>query len=780
MLLKKISFLFVFVLFYSASFSQNSVDDLNDDQVMDFYQQALKSGMSEMQIEQAAMAQGFTLTDISKMRQRIMSAKKSGSGAGNKFNSDTLLPVRKQNEQLSKRTFNDSDTALAAASAMNKTKKAPIFGSTLFNNFNLTFEPNLRIAAPKNYQLGPDDELVIDISGNASGNYKLKISPDGLVKIPDIAPIYVSGLTLDEAKDKIIGRLRQMYAGLNNGSGTYALITLGNIRSIRVTITGEAKKPGTYTVSSFATAFNALYLAGGPNENGSYRTINVIRNNKIVRVIDLYDFLLRADQASNIILHDQDIIQIPFYDIQVGVKGEVKRGTTIFELKKGETLKDVLTYAGGFNDKAYRASITLQRNTDRQQELINVTQDKFDTFIAQSGDRYNINKILNRFENRVQITGAINQPGEYAIDAQLNTVKKLIERADGLKEDAFKNRAILYREKEDKEKEIVGVDISKILNGETEDIILRRQDSLVIKSIKDLRESYFVTIYGEVNKAGDVPYAQNMTVSDLVALSGGFTDGAISSRLEIARRIKDENAKNLNEGETIQILSFKIDKELGLNPNDALFKLEPYDMVFVRKSPRYDVQKGAAIVGEVNFPGAYAIVNNVEKISALIERAGGIKAGGYLPGAVLRRKGERVAIDIDEIMKNPDVSGNIHLENGDSLFIPERPETVRIAGAILNPSVINYDSKFNFQHYLSQSGGFGKDSEKKKVYVTYANGYTERTKKFLFFKKYPKIEPGSTITVPFKVQNNSKSDLTGPVILSFTGTLITALILLLR
>ncbi len=753
---------------YFSGVAQSKVESLSPSQVLSFYKQAQASGMSEMQIEQAALTQGFTLTDIAKMRQRISQVNKGEGEADNQTDIDTLVAPRKQVGQLSMRKKDPLKDTMSK-------KLLRVFGTDFFDNERLTFEPNLRIATPKNYQLGPDDELNVDISGNASGRYKLKVSPDGMVKIPDLAPIYVSGLDIEDAKQKIVGSLRQMYSGLNAG-GSYASITLGNVRSIKVIITGEVKRPGTYTVSSFATAFNALYLCGGPKENGTYRNIKVIRNNKLVRTIDLYDFLLNADQAHNIVLRDQDIIQVPFYDVQVVVKGETKRDDAIYEMKQGETLKELLAFAGGFNSKAYRASIAVERNTDRQQKMVNVPQDKYDTFIPQSGDRYMVGRIINRFENIVKIAGAVNRVGQYAIDENIKTVKQLIGQAGGLREDAFKTRAVIHREKENREPEILAIDLQKILSSEAEDIALQNQDSLVIQSIKELRQDLFLSIYGEINKAKDFSYSDGMTVSDLVLMSGGFREGAIGSRMEIARRISTKN-KNSGIDETVQIISFKIDKNLSLNPTDAQFRLEPFDIVYVRKSPNYDVQKQIIVAGEVNYPGQYAILNNIEKVSSLIERAGGIKKGGYLSGAVLRRKGERVAIDIAAILANPDVEGNIHVENGDSLFIPEMQETVRITGAVLNPSVVNFSKASEFNDYLSQAGGFGKESEKRKVYVTYANGYTERTKRFLFFKKYPKIEPGATIFVPYKPQDNTPSSITGPVLLSFVGTLVTAMVL---
>jgi polysaccharide biosynthesis/export protein len=749
--------------------AQSNVSQVSGSQAMDYYNQAKAKGMSDMQIEQAALAQGLTLSDIAEMRQKIEGNARSANGKS-ATNSDSVAGPRKQLGKLTKRNVADT---------IPQSKGLKVFGSDLFNSDNLTFEPNLKIATPKNYQLGPDDEIVVDIYGNASGNYRLKVSPDGFVKIPDIAPIFVSGLGFEDAKEKIVGRLRQMYSGLNAGGGTNASMYLSSIRSIKVSIVGEVATPGTYTISSLATAFNALFLCGGPTRIGSFRNIQVIRNNKIVRTIDLYDFLLKADQAHNIILHDQDIIYVPFYGTQVQLRGEVKR-EAIYELKTNENFNDLLGFAGGYNSKAYKAYISVRQNTDKAQRIVSIKQDELANYRPQNGDAIVVNKISDRFENRLQIVGAVNRPGEYALDDNIKTVKQLIEKADGLREDAFKNRAVLHREKANRDIEVVPIDLGKILAGEIEDIELKKQDSLVVKSNRDLRESRFVTILGEVNKGQDVPYEENMTVSDLVTMAGGFTEGAIGSRMEIARRISDDNSNGVPDNQNVQIIEFKIDKQLSLNVNDAEFKLRPFDMVYIRKSPRYEVQKSAIIAGEVKYPGTYAIVSQNEKISSLIARSGGIKATGYLEGAYLSRKNERVALDLVQAVNNENAESNIQLENGDSLVIPERQQTVRIRGNILNPSVVNFNSHYTYKDYLSQAGGYADRAIKRKVFVTYANGYTERTHQFLFFRINPKIRPGSIITVPGKPINDKKSDLTAPVILSFTGTLITALILLLR
>ncbi len=753
----------------NSTSAQSKVSQVSSSQAMDYYNQAKAKGMSDMQIEQAALAQGLTLSDIAEMRQKIEGGART-TNSKSTINSDSITAPRKQLGKLSKRNVADT---------IPQTKGLKVFGSDLFNSENLTFEPNLKIATPKNYQLGPDDEIVVDIYGNAAGSYKLKVSTDGFVKIPDIAPIFVSGMSFEDAKEKIVGRLRQMYSGLNAGGGTNASMYISSIRSIKISIVGEVATPGTYTVSSLATAFNALFLCGGPTQVGSFRNIQVIRNNKIARTIDIYDFLLKADQANNIILHDQDIIYVPFYSTQVQLRGEVKR-EAIYELKTNENFNDVLRFAGGYNGKAYKAYMTVRQNTDKAQRIVSIKQDELVNYRPQNGDAIVVNKISDRFENRLQVMGAVNRPGEYALDDNIKTVKQLIEKADGLREDAFKNRAVLHREKADRDMEVLSIDLSKILTGEIEDIELRKQDSLVVKSIRELRENRFVTILGEVNKGQDVPFEENMTVSDLITMAGGFTEGAVGSRMEIARRISNDNSNTVPDNQNVQIIEFKIDKQLSLNVNDAEFKLRPFDMVYIRKSPRFEVQKSAIITGEVKYPGVYAIVGQNEKISNLITRSGGIKPTGYLEGAYLTRKGERVGLDLLEAVNNETAESNIQLENGDSLTIPERQQTVRVAGYVLNPSVVNFNSRFVYNDYLSQAGGYADGATKRKVYVTYANGYTKRTQHFLFFRLNPKILPGSIVTVPGKPKEDKKSDLTAPVILSFTGTLITALILLLR
>ncbi|AYQ31226.1 sugar transporter [Runella sp. SP2] len=767
------------LLAQSQKSTSTSVNQLSDDQVLEFYKKAQASGLSEMQIEQAALERGYTLSDIARMRQRISEVQNKKSLTDKRDLSDSTNKVngRKQLGDLSKREIlkkkkEDEDTLKQV-----KPKKLEIFGSKLFQSTDLTFEPNLRIATPKNYQLGPDDELVIDIFGNASDSYRLKVSPEGTVKVLNLAPVYVSGLTIEEAKERLVSRLRQAYSGLNSGGGTYAVVNLGNIRSIRVSIIGEVVKPGSYTVSSLATAFNALYLCGGPDSMGTYRNIRVLRNNKVVRTIDLYQFLLTGEQADNILLQDQDIIQVPFFTNRIELDGEIKR-PAIYEIKENESLEQLLQFSGGFTSMAYRAYVTGRRPTDREIEVLNIPQSDLKNFKLQNGDRIEVGKILlDRYQNRVQIQGAVFRPGDYALTPETKTFGQLLKKADGLKENAFKNRAVIFREKENGEPQVVSVDINKVLKGEIPDIELQRQDSIVIKTIKELREEAFVTLLGEANSEGDAPYAEGMTVADLVLIGGGFTEGAIGSRIEIARRVKELSSDRVYK---VEIIRLDIDPKLNLSPEDSKFKLQPFDIVYIRKAPNYEEQRSVHVMGEVNYPGTYAIVNTDEKISNLLERTGGIKATGYLPGALFQRKGARIGIDIAQIMNNPSVEGNITLEDGDTLIVPKRSEIVSIGGAVLNPSSINFTKGYDFRDYLSQAGGYQELAQRGRGFITYANGFTQRTRRFLFFRIYPKVEPGSTIYVPFQPVDNKKSDITAPVILSFTSTLIIALATILR
>ncbi|MCK8492294.1 SLBB domain-containing protein [Spirosoma sp. RP8] len=730
----------------SAQRPRSRVDQLSDEDVQNFYRRAQASGLSEAQIEQAAMSQGYTLDDIAKMRKRI-----------NEIRTLTSLPQNQTANSTGRTLPYDLSSRVDSVPGRNVRKDTsrglPVFGASLFENANLSFEPNLRIATPRNYVVGPDDEIRIDISGASTGEFQLKVTPDGTVKVPNLPPIFVAGLTIEQAEQRIIARLRQGgYQGLGQaGSGTTANVTLTNIRSIRVTLVGEVVHPGTYTISSLGTAFNALYLAGGPNpETGSFRKINIIRGNRVIRTIDLYDFILRADQRDNIRLQDQDVIRVADYETRVELTGQVRR-PAIFEVLPGETLKNVLAFAGGFGDDAYRASITLRRNTTRERRIVTITEEQVASFVPQRGDKFIVGKILERYENRIQIAGAVMRPGDYALEPGLETVKQLIARADGLRKDAFTNRATILRERADMDQENLSFDLGKLMRGEIADIPLQRQDSLTVLSIRDLRERYYVTIEGAVNNPDTVDYINNMTVADLIAQAGGFQEGAKPNLVEVARRIRQDSSGVRTT--ILETYRFSIDRNLqitSLESNSPEFRLQPFDIVYVRTSINYEAQKQVTILGEIMQPGNYAIYSREERISDLIKRAGGIKPEAYISGAQLRRQGQLIGNDLRNALNDPSAEENLLIQNGDTLLIPRRSEIVTVQGGVLNPSSVSFKSEYNFNDYISEAGGFTENARKNKAYVIYPNGRKDRTHKFLFFNSRPQVEPGSTVVVPFK------------------------------
>jgi protein involved in polysaccharide export with SLBB domain len=765
---------------------RSRVDQLSDEDVQNFYRKAQASGLSEAQIEQAAMSQGYTLDDIAKMRKRMAQIRTLTSLPQNQLPPESFkgrtLPT-----DLSGRII-DSLPLSTTAVVVDTSRKLKVFGASLFANAKLSFEPNLRIATPRNYVVGPDDEIRIDISGASTGEFQLKVSPDGTVKVPDLAPIFVSGLTIEQAEQRIISRLRQGgYQGLGlKGSGTTANASLTNIRSIRVTLVGEVVRPGTYTISSLGTVFNALYLAGGPNpETGSFRKIQVVRGNRVVRTVDLYDFILRADQSDNIMLRDQDVIRVADYDTRVELTGQVRR-PAIFEVLPGETLKTLLSFAGGFADDAYRASITLRRNTSRERRIVTITEEQIAGFVPQRGDKYEVGKILDRYENRVQIAGAVMRPGDYSLEPGLETVRQLINRAEGLQKDAFMNRASITRERPDMDRENLSFDLGKLMRGDIPDISLLRQDSLTILSIRDLREEYYVRVEGAVNKPDTIPFIANMSVPDLIARAGGFQEGAKPTLIEVARRIRQDSAGVRTT--MLEIFRFSVDRNLQINPmettqgNAPEFRLQPFDIVYVRTSANYEPQRQVMVYGEIMQPGIYAIANRQERITDIIQRAGGLKPGAYMAGAQFRRGGQLIGNDLRNVLDDPGVEENLLLQDGDTLLIPRRSEIVTVQGGVLNPSSVSYKADYKFEDYISEAGGFTDNARKSKAYVNYPNGKKDRTHKFLFFTARPHIEPGSTLVVPFKPIDSARLSPAERIgILSLLATVSIALVnILLR
>lgn len=742
------------------------IDELTDEQIADFWTKTQANGLTINQLEMEAKRRNMPTEEFNKLKDRI-----------NNLQNNSNLKSKNSNITYRK-SINKGEKSEKEISS----EKSKIYGAELFNNKNLTFEPNLKMATPQNYQLGPDDELLIDIYGYSEESMNLKVSPDGNIRIPLAGIVQVSGLTIEQAKIRIIKSLSQVYDRILTGE-TKVNITLGNIRSIKVIIVGEANLPGTYTLPSLATVFNALYASGGPNINGSMRNIKVIRNNKTIAVLDIYDFMLKAEANGNIRLQDQDIIKINPYENKIEIEGEVKR-TGFFEVQKNETLKDIINFAGGFTNDAYKEKIKVIRNTNKEKSVADIQQELYGIFTPKSGDVYTIDKLLARFENRVQINGAVFRPGTYALENGL-TILKLITKADGLKEDAFLTRAIIYRLKEDNSLTMLSINLEDAKNGKVQDIVLQREDIIQIASKLDLKESYNVSIYGQVLKPGLFPFAQNMKIEDLIIAAGGFKEDASFNRVEVSRRKYDIDKTKTNT-EIAIIKQFDLDKDLKDNPN-LKFELEPFDIITVYRMPGYETQKNVSIEGEVLYPGSYTLEKNTERISDLLKRSGGLTAASSVDGIILLRKRIKsesenliqynklkalkkqskdtadindkieeeneleydiVGIDVTKILKKPGSKADLLLREGDLIKVPNEKQTVLVSGEVLYPVRVNVNNASGLKGFVNNAGGFSSKALRRKAYVVYANGTVKATNSFLFLKFYPKIKPGSEIVIP--------------------------------
>jgi protein involved in polysaccharide export with SLBB domain len=713
-----------------------SVDELSDEDIQKFMKQAQDSGMSEEQLAAAAAAKGFTASDIVKFKERMDKLKSSKKAVGVK-------------SSLNQRTVDSTD--IQAAQRDNKKqvidekaedRRLKIFGLNIFNNQTLNFEPNLNIATPRNYVLGTNDELSIDITGYAYAHYDAKVNADGNIKIENLNPIFVSGQTLEQAKIKIVQRLKTLFGGLANG-GLSADVTLSKIRSIKVTVIGEAVFPGTYTVPSLATAFNVLYAAGGPTDIGSLRNIEIFRKGKKVKTLDLYDFLLRGDLTDDIGLIDQDVVLIPYVDKRVVVNGAV-RNPKMFELKNGENLSTVINFAGGFGELAYTKALRIDRATDTEKKILNVSKEEFSKFILAKGDSIIVHKILERFENKVSIAGAVFRPGDYELEAGM-TVKKLLAQAEGLKPEAFKLRALLFRERDNADPEMLPLNLAELLDGKTSDMALQRNDSLVIKTYDQTREQRTIQIDGEVNKPSVIPYLENLTVTDVILMAGGLKEGANVARIEVARRVKADGG---DEEQNVQIIPIKIEPSFGKLDKEQRTVVQPFDRIYVRKMSQYEVQRSVSISGEINYPGPYTLNDKKERISDLIEKAGGTKAQADLGSAKFTRNGVQMGIDLLKAVADKNSNQNLLLNTGDILDIPRRKETVTVIGQVYNPITLPFEPDLRLKDYLSLAGGTNDSAHVKKIYVKYGNGRLSKIKYFMGIKTYPKMENGAEIYVP--------------------------------
>ena len=658
-----------------------------------------------------------------------------------------------------------------------------VYGRDIFDTKNLTFEPSMNLATPPNYRLGPGDEVIIDIWGTNQATIRDHISPDGCISINDLGLVYLNGMTVAEAGEYLRKELNKIYAGVDGENPSSQIkVTLGNSRTIQVNVMGEVFQPGTYALSSFATVFHALYRAGGVSDIGSLRAIQVVRGGKKIATVDVYDFIMKGKVSDDIRLQEGDVIIVPPYEALVKVEGNVKRPMK-YEMKNNETVATLLKYAGGFSGDAYTRSLRMVRQNGKEYQVYTIDDMDYSVFQLKDGDVLTAEAILDRFENKLEIKGAVYRPGIYQFGGSLNTVRQLVEKADGLMGDAFTGRAVLHRERENLTREVIQVDIKGIMDGTKPDVPLQRNDVLYIPSIHDLEDLGSVTVFGEVARPGEYTYADNTTLEDIIIQAGGLKESASTVRVDISRRIR--NDKSTEATPTIgKMYSFSL-KDGFVIDGEPGFVLQPYDQVYVRRSPGYQEQVNVSIDGEVLYDGTYSLTNKSERLSDLIKKAGGVTQFAYVKGAKLVRKANEeelkrmqdvlkmmkremdvtdtdslkldldsvfsVGIDLEEALKAPGSNADIVLREGDKLIVPEFNNTVKINGAVMYPNTVAFNEGKNVKYYLSQAGGFANNARKRKAFIVYMNGQVAEVKG----SGKNMVEPGCEIIVPAKTKNKN-------------------------
>lgn len=739
---------------------------MTDQQVLEYAKDGVKQGKDQRTIATELARRGVTREQAERVKKLYEQQTNTTSG--------DLTGTAKAEARLREQTQEDNSTMLdEKPQAQEVAQQDAVFGRNIFNTRNLTFEPNVNIATPPNYRLGPGDEVVIDIWGASQNTIRQQISPDGTINLEQLGPVFLSGMTVDRAQQYLTDELRKIYSDQSN----QIRVTLGNTRTIQINVMGEVIQPGTYALSAFSTVFHALYRAGGVSNIGSLRNVKVSRGGKIVATVDVYQFIMQGKTRDDIRLEEGDVIIVPAYDALVQITGNVKRPMR-YEMKKDETLSTLLKYAGGFTSDAYTKSLRIVRQNGKEYQVNTVDDTDYSVCKMHDGDVVTAEAILDRFTNKLEVRGAVYRPGIYELGGKLNTVRELVEKADGLMADAFTGRAVLYRERENKTREVKQIDIRAIMDGTQPDIPLQKNDVLYIPSIHDLEDLGNVQIYGEVAHPGDYPYADNMTLEDLVITAGGLRESASVVRVDVARRIKDP--KSTESSATIgQTFSFGL-KDGFVVDGEPGFTLQPYDQVFVRRSPGYSAQQNVTVNGEVLYGGTYALTTKSERISSVIAKAGGATPFAYVKGAKLTRVANEeeirrmqdvvnllrrqvgdamidslginvqntftVGIDLEAALANPGSDADIVLREGDVITVPEYNNTVKIDGAVMMPNTVSFKKGESVKYYISQAGGYGQNAKKSKKFIIYMNGQIAEVKG----NGKKQIEPGCEIIVPSK------------------------------
>ena len=763
--------IFLLVLLLCSTISVWS-QRLSDQQVLQMAVQEKRSGASEADIATRLMQKGATMDQIQRIRSQYAQqiTKQGMDNTVDNAIDDAKARMRTNNEPKDNAiTTSEGSTAPQYVPEALAPSGKKVFGRDIFNNKRLSFEPQMNIATPQNYVLGPGDQLIVDVYGASQESLKLTISPDGDITIPDFGPVHVSGLSVASAQ----ARIRSKLGGYFQSSEIKT--TLGQTRTIMVNVMGEVRVPGTYTLSAFATVFHALYMAGGISELGTLRSIKVFRQGRQISVVDVYQFILNGRLAGNVRLQDNDVIQVGTYDCIVDISGSVKRPMA-YEMKANESLSSLLKYSGGFADNAYKKLVRVLRNEDFK-SVYNVEEFDFSSFKVADGDRVVVDAIIDRYKNMVEVKGAVFRPGMYQLGDKVSSVRSLIETASGLTEEALTSRAVMRRMKPNRTQEVITLNLEGILNGTEADVLLQNEDVLFIPTLSEHQNLRTLTITGEVIFPGTYEYADNMTLQDFILQAGGLTDRASNVKIDVSRRLRDPNA---------QEAGLEIAKTFSFSLNDQnSFTLEPYDIVQVRRSPVFQDPIRVSVEGEIAFQGSYTMEQKNQRLSDVVKSAGGIVPGAYIRGARLVRKMSdeekarmqqvidlakqsadgkdsislakleisetySVGIHLDEALNNPGCTQDIELMDGDRLIIPRFNHTVRISGDVNAPNTVAFEEGKGYKYYIEQAGGFGNRAKKGNAYIVYQNGTIAKAKK-------GKIEPGCEVVVPTKAKRENMS-----------------------
>ena len=783
-------FVIALALFVAAPAATLHAQTMSDEQVLNYVKDGLSHGKQQKQIATELARRGVTREQAERVRklyEEEQAKTDAASVTGTDLNDARL------------RTGAAGDTSeyaeeLPQLQVEEQAETDQVFGRNIFNTRNLTFEPNNNMATPPNYRLGPGDEVIIDIWGASQNTIRQTISPDGTINLQELGPVYLSGMAVKDAERYLQSELGKLYSNESN----QIKVTLGNSRTIQINIMGEVVQPGTYALSAFATVLHGLYVAGGVNEIGSLRDVRLVRNGRTVASVDIYDFIMNGKIKDDISLQEGDVIIVPAYEKLVEISGNVKRNMK-FEMKGDESLATLIRYAGGFDAEAYSRSVRIIRQNGEEYEVKTVDRSDYASTTLVDGDFITVGAVLNRFTNMVEVKGAVYRPDIYELGGGITTVRGLIERANGVMDDAFTTRAVLQRRRDDMTREVMSVDVKGILNGTAPDIVLHKNDVLYIPSIHDLQEFGDITVHGEVSQPGNYTYADNMTLEDLIIQAGGLLESASTVRVDVARRIRDP--KSLSDSEVVgELFTFALKDGFVIDGQPG-FRLMPYDQVYVRRSPAYQVQQNTYVTGEVNFEGAHAMTSKSERLSDLVKKAGGTTPSAYIKGARLtrianteekkrmqdvlkllgRELGEgavdslglhidetfTVGIDLTEALKNPGSDADLVLREGDVLFVPKYNNTVKINGAVMMPNTVSFEPGYDVNRYVSQAGGYSQIAKKNKKFIIYMNGKIAKVKG----SGKGQIEPGCEIVVPQKRPRDGSGGRTLSQILGYTTSL---------